>query len=96
MVRTESSRPSAGVKERKGQLSEFTVKQNMQLSGHGVDRGEKGSMSVRSSTPQYRWIGLEPGSVTCGSRATCGSLDVKLRHFTCISKYYLFYRKQNI
>jgi hypothetical protein len=38
--------------------------------------------------------GLTQGSATCGSRATCGSLDVKLRLFSSIRKYYLFYKKK--
>jgi hypothetical protein len=39
-------------------------------------------------------VALEQGSATCGSRATCGSLDVKLRLFSSIRKYYLFYKKK--
>jgi hypothetical protein len=31
----------------------------------------------------WRYV-LEQGSATCGSRATCGSLDVKLRLFSSI------------
>ena len=37
---------------------------------------------------------LNQGSATCGSRATCGSLNVKLWLFSSILKYYLFYQKE--
>ena len=53
--------------------------------------------SVREYTISYikaahaMRVTLSQGSATCGSRATCGSLDVKLWLF--IRKYYLFYQK---
>jgi hypothetical protein len=33
---------------------------------------------------EHKDIALGQGSATCGSRATCGSLDVKLRLFSSI------------
>jgi hypothetical protein len=39
------------------------------------------------------FIDLGQGSATCGSQATCGSLDVKLRLFSSIRKYYLKKKK---
>ena len=47
------------------------------------------SMIINAVSP----VPLGQGSATCGLRAMCGSLDVKLRLFSSICKYYLFYEK---
>ncbi|GFU88124.1 hypothetical protein TNCV_1336931 [Trichonephila clavipes] len=39
-------------------------------------------------------ICLRQGSATYGSQAICSSLDVKLRLFSSLRKYYLFYQKK--
>ena len=46
--------------------------------------------------PSKGFIRLWQRSATCGSRATCGSLDVKLQLFSSIRKYYLFKQKKKI
>jgi hypothetical protein len=73
--------------------SELRVTEYLSYRSHSISCRDN-ILSLRHRAQSgFVWIHLAQGSATCGSRATCGSLDVKLRLFSSIRKCYLFYKK---
>jgi hypothetical protein len=67
------------------------MKLNTSIRMRKKELGKWGSRQTDGRRMTVRHNSLDQGSATCGSRAT-GSLDVKLRLFSSIRKYYFYLR----